>query len=188
MNLIRFLLILIVFNSIPGVQAQEISSFNQQAVETAIKSRFSLRRELDSINAAVIQLRGYNDSITNLLHEETVKLEDLRKVNKQLSETNENLNTEIETIKGEKLQTSHTSSILLIFNIIVGLILLVALIWMYNRKKSGSESEDEAFPQSTPIRDQVEAKLDRIEKLGKLRDKGLLTEEEFQIQKRQILA
>lgn len=41
-----------------------------------------------------------------------------------------------------------------------------------------------AYPAVSPL----DHRLERIEKLGNLRDKGLLTEEEFSLQKKQILA
>jgi hypothetical protein len=58
------------------------------------------------------------------------------------------------------------------------------------RKKS--DDRDDVAPASPNRRSQVtednfEHKLDRIQKLGNLRDKGLLTDDEFNLQKQQIL-
>ncbi|MGD8487193.1 MAG: SHOCT domain-containing protein [Chloroflexota bacterium] len=41
---------------------------------------------------------------------------------------------------------------------------------------------------AAPAQDPMDAKIAELEKLGKLRDAGVLTEEEFEAQKAQILA
>ena len=80
-----------------------------------------------------------------------------------------------------------------IFNLVVGLFLLLALLWLFVRRKSDGvnipavkkvQVQEEV---KAPLEVQFDHKLDRIQKLGGLRDKGLLTDEEFIVQKKQIL-
>jgi hypothetical protein len=147
-------------------------------------------RNADSLALELAALKSKNDSLSALLQ---VSLEEQRNAADALQKAGDNisnLQAELKESKGDQLQTSHTSSILLIFNIIAGIILLVTLFWMYARKKtSSSEDEEPVMPRSMNGigKDQLETRMERIEKLGKLRDKGLLTEEEFQLQKKQIL-
>ena len=157
---------------------------------TPYKTRGSLRNA-DSMNAEINSLRAQNDSLQLRINEETSRVQSISEELTKSNEKIENLNQELEESKGNQLQTSHTSSILLIFNIIAGIILLITIFWFYSRKKTNEPDEDEVVRPVKTVqmngRDQVETRLERIEKLGKLRDKGLLTEEEFQLQKKQIL-
>jgi hypothetical protein len=182
MRLLISALIILLFAGNCKAQDETVDRSNYQP----LKNRYFLRLEIDSLSQSIETFKVTNDSLVELIRDQEAKGDELKRINKQLSETNENLTLELEKTKGDQLQTSHTSSILLIFNIIAGIILLVTLIWIYNRKKP-DENEEEVIPRVHNNRDHVEAKIDRIEKLGKLRDKGLLTEEEFLSQKRQIL-
>ncbi|MEP7265661.1 MAG: SHOCT domain-containing protein [Bacteroidota bacterium] len=143
----------------------------------------------DSLAQEITALRNQNDSLLLLLNDEMSKANLLDTELKDKTEANENLKSELVLSKGNQLQTSHTSSILLIFNVIVAVILLIAIFWFYMRRKNpgSDEEETEVRTVSAAVKDNVETRMDRIEKLGRLRDKGLLTEEEFQLQKKQIL-
>ena len=59
------------------------------------------------------------------------------------------------------------------------------------KKKSDGEREDDEVSSKSNVKvskdESFDHKLDRIQKLGSLRDKGLLTDEEFNLQKSQIL-
>jgi hypothetical protein len=61
---------------------------------------------------------------------------------------------------------------------------------MFMRKK-GDDAEPTPAPagnsRKSVVEENFEHKLERIQKLGNLRDKGLLTDEEFNLQKKQIL-
>ncbi len=144
---------------------------------------------MDSLSNEILFQKSQIDSLLLLLNNELSRSQALDNKVAKLSETNENLNNELELTRGDQLKTSHTSTILLIFNILAGIILLVALVWIFNRKKDDPAIAMESEIKTTsrlPV-DQLDKKMDRIEKLGKLRDKGLLTDEEFHLQKKQIL-
>ncbi len=161
-----------------------LASMEPQKVKT-----FSYRSLADSMSLEITALKSQNDSLLQLLNDGLQKESSLRDEMQELREINENYKTELDLSKGQQLQTSHTSSILLIFNVIAGIILLITIFWFYARKKTPEEDSEEEVnkPSSSVTKDFVETRMDRIEKLGRLRDKGLLTEEEFQMQKKQIL-
>ena len=161
-----------------------LASMEPQKLKT-----FSYRSLADSISLEINALKSQNDSLLQLLNDELQKENALRNEMQEIKEINENYKTELDLSKGQQLQTSHTSSILLIFNVIAGIILLITIFWFYARKKTPDENTDEPVSKSSSSvnKDFVETRMDRIEKLGRLRDKGLLTEEEFQMQKKQIL-
>ncbi len=87
------------------------------------------------------------------------------------------------------MQSSHTSSVLLVFNVIVALFLMVALVWMWFRRRPTPQKSDISGKGSSRVSElsTLDQKLEYIQKLGMLRDKGLLTGEEFDLQKKQIL-
>lgn len=106
----------------------------------------------------------------------------------KVNEENKKLSERLEESQGDNLQSSHTNSILFIFNVGVGIFLLIALIWMFMRKGSEESSKPLATARKgTNGEEYFDSKLERIQKLGSLRDKGLLTDEEFNLQKKQIL-
>lgn len=114
-------------------------------------------------------------------------------VNKQKAEIAE-LTKELETYRGHNLKLDQSNRILIIFNSIVGFLLLVTLVWFVRnlgKKKSKNNSSGVAqgvnnAASPSGIRN-VESKLEQLERLSKLREKGILTEEEFNFQKQQVL-
>ena len=152
---------------------------------------YASARIMDSLHQAVTDLKNQNDSLLLLINDELSKAQSLEQQNIVLASENKKLSQQLGEARGEQLQTSHTSSILLVFNIMAGIILLIALIWIFTRKKIVTdEPEVPVRPMSVSNHipaDPVEIRLERIEKLGRLRDKGLLTEDEFQLQKKQLL-
>ena len=149
----------------------------------------------DSLKAVVIDLTTKNDSLLTIASDQEARLQATEAKVHQLSEENKNIGKELENANGDKLQSSHTSSILYIFNMLLGIILLIALMWMMSKKKFGETEKASTNGYSSNGKQEVfntapalDHRLERIEKLGNLRDKGLLTDEEFNLQKKQILA
>lgn len=153
------------------------------------RARLGSKSLSDSLAQEISALKSQNDSFLQLLNDETSKVNLLTTELKDKTEANENLKSELALVKGNQLQTSHTSSILQIFCGIVAVILLIFIFWSWMRRKNPGNDDEEVEVRTIPVasKDNVETRMERIEKLGKLRDKGLLTEEEFQIQKKQIL-
>lgn len=145
---------------------------------------------IDSLISTLDIIRIQQDSMRRLLRQQTTKMEELTAENFKIKEENTNLKSELEDARGDNLQSSHTNSVLFIFNVAVGIFLLIALIWMFMRKKGDDRSESgggNTSPRKKVVEENFENKLERIQKLGNLRDKGLLTDEEFNLQKKQIL-
>ncbi|MBK7964890.1 MAG: SHOCT domain-containing protein [Bacteroidetes bacterium] len=110
----------------------------------------------------------------------------------EVSAENVKLKESLKDAQGDTLQSNHANSILFIFNVIVGIFLLIALLWMFTKKRNdGDDKNNDDTPRRKNSKsgqdENFEHKLDRIQKLGNLRDKGLLTDEEFNLQKSQIL-
>lgn len=144
---------------------------------------------IDSLTAEVKLLKEQNDSLLLMFNNQFGNVRKLEKEIEQAGEVNKNMEKELDVVRNDNLKSTHTGRILIIFNIIAGIILLVTMIWIINRKKgdftTSSNAEAKSIPK--PVSDLMERKMERIEKLGKLRDKGLLTDDEFLLQKKQIL-
>ncbi len=146
------------------------------------------REELiDSISRQVISASIQQDSLRQVIRGQRASFDSLLEVHRQVSDELKDLKSELSEANGDRLQSSHTKSVLFIFNVVVGVFLLIALMWMFSRKKQDSRSSAVASDDVWREEEPLDHKLERIEKLGSLRDKGLLTEDEFNLQKKQIL-
>lgn len=144
----------------------------------------------DSLTSLLISISNQQDSLRELLKTQKTTIIEGQEERAKLAEENANLKQELNGAMGDNLQSSHTKKILFIFNLIVGIFLLIAVIWMFARKKSESIAKPYNNSSTSTLNGNNEGydhKLERIEKLGNLRDKGLLTDDEFNLQKRQIL-
>ncbi len=148
---------------------------------------------IDSLNTMVLQLKLRQDSLLDLLRSQRESINAAEAERARLSQENKNLQAELDGAMGDNRQSNHTNSILFIFNIIVGVILLIALVWMFLKKKSDPGERVKRTGSYAPSivhnngSEQFDKELERIEKLGSLREKGLLTDDEFNLQKKQIL-
>ena len=165
-----------------------LDAFGQSSPSGRIYDRRTMI--IDSLVSTLDQIRVQQDSMRRLFRQQSAKVEELSDANFKLTEQNTELKEELKEAKGDNLQSTHTNSILFIFNVVVGIFLLIALIWMFMRKK-GDDAEPTVVPagngRKSVVEENFEHKLERIQKLGNLRDKGLLTDEEFNLQKKQIL-
>ncbi|MBK9402488.1 MAG: SHOCT domain-containing protein [Bacteroidetes bacterium] len=146
---------------------------------------------IDSLGAMIVEMESREDSLYRALSSQNEKISDANTEIEALKAGNAELKLQLEDAQGDNLQSSHTNSILFIFNIGVGIFLLIGLIWMFMRKKGDAESDEQPARNDrrkvSNANENFDHKLDRIQKLGNLRDKGLLTDDEFNLQKRQIL-
>jgi ABC-type multidrug transport system fused ATPase/permease subunit len=146
----------------------------------------------DSLAQIITDLQLQIASLNKSIHE---KNENISRLDSTLSERNKRiveLNKQLEEYYGHNLQLSHSNRILIVFNSIVGFLLLVTLIWFvrYLGRKKPVASIKPVTPsgnsQPAALRT-IESKLEQLERLSNLRDKGVLSEEEFNNQKQQIL-
>lgn len=158
--------------------------------------------EIDSLNNVIINFKEayeralkINKGKDSLLDELDVKIEKTRHLNNDLER-------KLTGYKGDNLKLDQSNRILIIFNAIVGVLLLTTLIWFLRnigRKKSpakinpaasGEPSAVSNIKSQSPSKNDhqyFDMKLEQLEKLGALKEKGVLNEEEFSRQKQQIL-
>lgn len=145
----------------------------------------SWRTWVDTLNQRIETMSAEHDTLKAAHRSLQARNLQLSKENEKLGEELRFLQSELEETRSEHLQTAHTRSILFILNLLAGFFLLVALIWIFYRRRT-----DKPLLQIKRTRrngELEEDSLSRLEKLGNLREKGLLTEEEFNFQKRQLL-
>lgn len=168
---------------------RRISGVNKKPVVQTIDRRSVL---IDSLASFVDYILVQQDSLKQIMRSQKERLDSSLSTLEQVSAENVKLKESLVDAQGDTLQSNHTNSILFIFNVIVGLFLLIAMLWMFMKKRN---DEDDKNDFDSPIKRKSKSnqdeffdhKLDRIQKLGNLRDKGLLTDEEFNLQKSQIL-
>lgn len=144
---------------------------------------------IDTLNSSVIRLRASYDSLFLEHKSLNARLAAADTQVTRLNARNNQLRTELTDAVSRGMQSSHTSSVLMVFNVIVAMFLVVALVWMWFRRRPVSQREESAGTPSGKVSElsTLDQKLEYIQKLGALRDKGLLTGEEFDLQKKQIL-
>ncbi|GEM_PF-2002989 len=103
--------------------------------------------------------------------------------------------------KGENLKLDQSNRILIIFNSVVGVLLLLTLVWylrnMGKKKSVRKAPAENAIPvdtsaqqttgNATPNFGFLDHKLDQLERLNKLKNSGAITEEEFNRHKQDVL-
>ena len=76
----------------------------------------------DSLQAVVVVLSTKSDSLLTITREQEASLQAMQAQMHHFSEENKNISNELENANGDKLQSSHTNSILYIFNVLLGII------------------------------------------------------------------
>ena len=146
---------------------------------------------IDSLSSYVDYILVQQDSLKQIMQSQKERMDSSISALQEVSAENATLQESLKDAQGDTLQSNHTNSILFIFNLGVGIFLLIALLWMFMKKKSDGEREDDEVSSKSNVKvskdESFDHKLDRIQKLGSLRDKGLLTDEEFNLKKSQIL-
>lgn len=167
--------------------------------QSAAERYQSRLRIIENLAAQVDSLKVERNALIDTLISVRNQNAELQQTNIQLGKDVKQLEKNLEAALNEKLQSSHTNSVLFIFIFLVGLILLLALIWFFMKKPKpvvqyqdtrrdlDDDDDDDDDDERKVNGNGVDHQLQRIEKLGSLREKGLLTEEEFNLQKKQIL-
>ncbi len=156
-------------------------------------SRLALEAEIDSLQQVIIMYTGKLDSLDAMLESERTAAADLREQIIKLDDYRKKLEGNVDSFKGENLKLNQSNRILIVFNSLVAVLLIISLVFFLRkigRKKATTE------PVSNPINGKkteqmkftsFEDKLAQLERLGKLREKDLLSEEEFVVEKQRIL-
>jgi len=151
------------------------------------------KQENDSlINVIAIQA-SHLDSLAGLLDAERQSSAELREKMIQLDDYRKKLEGNVDSFKGENLKLNQSNRILIVFNSLVAVLLIISLVFFLRKiGRKRNEPVAVATPSGGKPNDQVkftnfEDKLAQLERLGKLREKELLSEEEFVVEKLKIL-
>lgn len=158
-------------------------------------------KEIDSLHTVIETSRAANEKLSAINNEKESIIGDKDDQIAKLKSVNDDLTRRLSSYKGENLKLDQSNRILIIFNTIVGILLLSTLVWFLRnisrRKasekiKTGSQA-DVATADINPSgfaktgNQYFESKLEQLEKLGKLKEKGILNDDEFNKQKQQVL-
>ncbi len=174
--------------SAQSANSKQIGAVTKKPMVQIVDRRAML---IDSLSSFVDYILVQQDSLKQIMQSQKERMDSSISALEEVSAENAKLKESLKDAQGDTLQSNHTNSILFIFNVGVGIFLLIALLWMFMRKRSDDDKGNEDAPTQAKTKagkDEIfDYKLDRIQKLGSLRDKGLLTDEEFNLQKGQIL-
>ena len=170
---------------IPKIKAKKMLQKNNDLVIDSLKNTIAA---YDSMYRSLLLQAEIKDSVMNRSNQ---------KINVWQAAIND-LQLRVSNYETLNLQTQKNNRILILFNSVVCLLLFLMLIrYLLNmrKKKSGSfQKKDEraaapgmSNPDVLPQQNKIAYKLEQLERLGKLRNLGVLTEGEFILQKQIIL-
>ena len=148
---------------------------------------------IDSLEQSLASQLVIIDSINQLYSTEKLVTVDLRNQMIQLDDYRKKLEDNISSFKGENLKLNQSNRILIVFNSLVAILLITSLIFFLRkigrRKNTVAEATNQGPLQKVePARfTNFVDKLQQLERLGKLKEKSLLSEEEFIVEKQRIL-
>ena len=192
-----FIICTFFFNNNALCQAKQAASKSAKPPTAAAKAE----AEIDSLNTVISSMNVSYQEAIRLNREKSATIDELGEKIIKSHNTNIELEKKLADFKGDNLKLDQSNRILIIFNALVGLLLLVTLVWFLRnigRKKApgknkitapGDSAAAEVTVQPVLSRDQqyFDYRLEQLEKLGQLKQNGVLNDEEFNRQKQQIL-
>jgi chromosome segregation ATPase len=154
------------------------------------------KTQIDSLNYVIAE---YDSSLTEselTIINKDLSIKELDNDIEQLEGEKKNLKEELDGFYSDNLHLNQSNRILIAFNILVGVLLLVTLVFFLRRMGKNKISPPDTKPETdikapgkvaSNVHMSFEDKLTQLEKLGMLKEKGVLTDEEFNIQKRSLL-
>ena len=170
------------------VPKKTISSWKAQQ-EAVIDS---LTKSLNEYQAAYANAAEWNDKKDSTISELDQKII-------QLQTQIKNLDVKNKSVHSQNLKLDQSNRILILFNAIVGVLLLITLVWFLRnigKKKTPAQQKLNFFGQPAEAElknvsknnlNNLEHILEQLERLNKLKEKGVLTDKEFLKQKHQVL-
>jgi len=156
----------------------------------------ALVHAIDSLNAVVASRDSTNRLLTrSVMTRDSALREQQDQAVRQAARVSA-LEKQLESYKGENRKLDQSNRILILFNSVVGLLLLITLVWFLRnigRKKTGKTNASPAQPRpgqagsGTAGFQLLEQKLEQLERLSKLKEQGALNEDEFQRHKQQVI-
>lgn len=180
------------------VTGQSKPAYKKSSVQSrALKINMEQQLIIDSLTLVIDDLNGSLVKSDSLFQNEKLVSADLRDQLLKLDDYRQRLEQNNDSFKGENLKLNQSNRILIIFNSLVAVLLVVTLVFFLkriNRKKAadtdvnpGNEQPSKKEPPVATRFAGFEDRLMQLERLGKLREKGLLSEEEFIAEKHKIL-
>jgi len=148
---------------------------------------------IDSLDRVLVNRNATIIKADSLLQSEKATSNDLRDQLITLDEMRKKLEANVNTYQGENLKLNQSNRILVIFNSFVAVLLIVTLVFYLRKinKKAAPEpannGETQTRKATVSVHASFEDKLQQLERLGKLREKGLLSDDEFLFEKNQVL-
>jgi len=153
--------------------------------------------QLDSLQLLLDEAFAINEQLDEKVVAQESRISDLTSQINKLDKEKNDLTTQADGFYSDNLHLNQSNRILIAFNFLVGVLLLITLIFFLrrigkNKQIENIESSNNEFKPSVVknfnnVHTSFEDKLDQLEKLGKLKEKGVLTDDEFNVQKRSLL-
>jgi putative oligomerization/nucleic acid binding protein len=192
-----YLLCLLNFGNFSYAQVKDSNS----KPKTTSSALSKAQADIDSLNIVISQVKASYENAVRINKGKDSLVDEMDAKILNMQNINNDLERKLSTYKGDNLKLDQSNRILIIFNAIVGVLLLTTLIWFLRnigRKKAPDKTKtvsvietaapsNRKTPAPTNDNEYFDTKLEQLEKLGVLRDKGILNEEEFNRQKQQIL-
>jgi len=166
----------------------------KKAVQKPISKANFDKLLIDSLSIELEALKTKFDNSDSLYKAEKFTTAELRDQVIKLDDYRLKLEETISSFKGENLKLNQSNRILIVFNSMVAVLLIISLVFFL--KKIGKRKKDDKTTKLDAEISQksvtgtmlsLEEKLQQLERLGKLKEKGLLSESEFVNEKQQIL-
>ncbi len=158
---------------------------------------------IDSLSNDIIGYRADWEKAQSIIQSRDSALAETKLQMLKMQDSVNDLQANNSEVINRNRKLDQSNRILIIFNSVVGILLLTTLIWFLRnigRKKTSKPKTVIPFEAtSTTVLNQAPAtqnnnhlhfenKLQQLERLGKLKEKGVLNDEEFNFQKQQILS
>jgi hypothetical protein len=154
---------------------------------------------IDSLTMVNLELQINVNQMDSLYQAERFTVAELRDQLMQLETSRKNLEATKTDVEDENLKLNQSNRILIIFNSVVAVLLVITLVFVI--KRAGRKNPQTPVVSTLPDKSDnpstasgpssklasFEDKLAQLEKLGGLKEKGILTDEEFQSEKQRIL-
>ena len=166
------------------------------AQRPSVAARFyEMAQEIDSLQNTVAGLNQKLYKKDSLYKAEKYTTAELRDRILKMEQEQKSLEASKTDVEGENLKLNQSNRILIIFNSVVAVLLVITLIFVIKRAGKKLPLPATATParpkvsESLPVNKLAtfEDKLAQLEKLGELKEKGILSDEEFQNEKQRIL-
>lgn len=188
-----YLGICLLFLSVAGNSFAQVKPVAKSSRSVTSKADNS-QKIIDSLEQEVFRMQIQVNQLDSLYKSEKLTSADLRDQVIRIDDYRKKLEANINSFKGENLKLNQSNRILIVFNSLVAVLLLVTLFYFLKRigKKKTISASDVSKEGGQPSSQSInfgtfEDKLQHLERLGALKEKGLLSEAEFLLEKQRVL-